>query len=81
MEQQCLNNFLHVHPNKLRDISGDINAVVTLFLGRLHRELAPDAVACNDLDVKFHMGQASIHLDNLFGGNNELGEHKLNDVQ
>lgn len=47
---------------------------MTFVVGRLHRELAPDAVACKDMDVKFHMNQASIHLDNLFGGNNELGK-------
>ncbi|XP_026323307.1 protein takeout-like [Hyposmocoma kahamanoa] len=51
----------------------DINAIVTIVLGRLHRELAPDALACEDLDVKFHVGQASMQLENLFGGNNELG--------
>lgn len=59
--------------NNLGTFSGDINAVVTIVLGRLHRELAPDALACKDLDVKFHMGQVSMHLDNLFGGNSELG--------
>ncbi|XP_014354708.2 protein takeout [Papilio machaon] len=52
---------------------GDINAVLTIALGRLHRENNVDALACEKLDVKFDVGSASINLENLFDGDNELG--------
>ncbi|CAG5036393.1 unnamed protein product [Parnassius apollo] len=52
---------------------GDIDAVVTITLGRAHRENGVDALACDRLDVKFNVGSATMKLDNMFGGDNELG--------
>ncbi|XP_063829428.1 uncharacterized protein LOC135078799 [Ostrinia nubilalis] len=52
---------------------GDIDALVTIVLGRKHQPNHFDTLTCEDLDVKFHMGYASMELENLFGGDNELG--------
>ncbi|XP_068629131.1 protein takeout-like [Battus philenor] len=52
---------------------GDIDAVLKITLGRVHREGAVDALACEKLDVKFNVGTATMKLENLFGGDNELG--------
>lgn len=56
---------------------GNIDAVVTIQLGREHRSNDVDALSCEDLQVKFHIGSASMMLNNLFGGNNELGKKYL----
>ncbi|XP_050665902.1 uncharacterized protein LOC126966070 [Leptidea sinapis] len=52
---------------------GNIDATVTIKLGRRPRANSSDALSCEDLHVKFHIGQASMHLGSLFGGDNELG--------
>ncbi|XP_060809378.1 protein takeout-like [Amyelois transitella] len=52
---------------------GDIDAVVTINLGRTPRHNGVDALSCEDLHVKFHLGYASMQLQNLFGGDDELG--------
>ncbi|XP_075990709.1 uncharacterized protein LOC142986231 [Anticarsia gemmatalis] len=52
---------------------GDIDALVTIVLGRQHRHNDEDALTCEHLDVSFHVGYASMQLDNLFGdGDGEL---------
>ncbi|XP_063634652.1 uncharacterized protein LOC134805267 [Cydia splendana] len=51
----------------------DIDAVVSIALGRAPRRRAPDALTCESLAVKFHIGHAELQLDNLFGGDGELG--------
>ncbi|VVC90729.1 unnamed protein product [Leptidea sinapis] len=48
---------------------GNIDATVTIKLGRRPRANSSDALSCEDLHVKFHIGQASMHLGSLFGGN------------
>lgn len=55
-------------------IPGDIDAVVTIRLGRSPRAGAKDALSCDQLDVKFHVGSCTVQLDNLFGGDGELGK-------
>ncbi|CAG9107138.1 unnamed protein product [Plutella xylostella] len=50
----------------------DIDAVVTIKLGRAHRENSVDALSCDSLDVHFHVAGASVQLNNLFGGDGEL---------
>ncbi|XP_059049445.1 uncharacterized protein LOC131844548 [Achroia grisella] len=52
---------------------GDIDATVTIILGRQPRHNDVDALSCEDLDVNFHIGYASMKLENLFGGDEELG--------
>ncbi|KAL0895435.1 hypothetical protein ABMA27_011557 [Loxostege sticticalis] len=52
---------------------GDIDALVTIVLGRQHQPNDFDTLTCEHLDVKFHMGYASMELENLFGGDNDLG--------
>ncbi|XP_052737320.1 protein takeout-like [Bicyclus anynana] len=52
---------------------GDIDAIVTIVLGRTPRDNAADALACQSLDVKFHIGTATMELNNLFGGDDDLG--------
>ncbi|XP_048006499.1 uncharacterized protein LOC125241860 [Leguminivora glycinivorella] len=52
----------------------DINAVVSIGLGRAPRRAGPDALTCESLSVKFHIGHAELQLDNLFGGDGELGK-------
>ncbi|XP_064292017.1 uncharacterized protein LOC128669715 [Plodia interpunctella] len=52
---------------------GDIDAIVTISLGRARRLNDVDALSCEDLHVKFHLGYASMQLQNLFGGDDELG--------
>lgn len=49
---------------------------MTITLGRAHRENAEDALACDHLDVKFNVGSATMQLENLFGGDSELGMYK-----
>lgn len=51
----------------------DIDAVVTITLGRAPVPGAPDVLTCEALEVKFHIGHAALQLDNLFGGDGELG--------
>lgn len=53
---------------------GNIDATVTIILGRRPRPGGVDALACQDLDVKFHAGHASVKLDNMFGGDGDLGK-------
>ncbi|CAB3220999.1 unnamed protein product [Arctia plantaginis] len=53
-------------------VYGDIDAKVTIILGRKHRLNNVDALTCKQLDVSFHVGYASMHLDNLFGSEGEL---------
>lgn len=53
---------------------GDIDALVTIVLGRQHQPNDFDTLTCEHLDVKFHMGYASMELENLFGGDNDLGK-------
>lgn len=50
---------------------------MTIVLGRMQQPNDVDALTCEQLDVKFHMGEASMELENLFGGNNDLGKNKL----
>lgn len=52
---------------------GNINAIVTIILGRKRRVNSVDALACKSLEVKFNIGNASMKLENLFGGDGELG--------
>ncbi|CAK1548674.1 unnamed protein product [Leptosia nina] len=52
----------------------DINATVTITLGRLKKENASDAVTCEKLHVKFDVGQVSVDLEHLFGDDKELGD-------
>ncbi|XP_045450186.1 uncharacterized protein LOC123658936 [Melitaea cinxia] len=51
----------------------NIDATVTIILGRKRRFNSVDALACKSLEVKFHIGNASMKLENLFGGDGELG--------
>ncbi|CAH2099571.1 unnamed protein product [Euphydryas editha] len=51
----------------------DIDATVTIILGRKRRPNSVDALACKSLEVKFHVGNASMKLENLFGGDSDLG--------
>ncbi|XP_041973777.1 uncharacterized protein LOC121729363 [Aricia agestis] len=51
----------------------DIDATVTIILGRHPRKTGVDALACTSLDVKFAVDAASMELENLFGGDDELG--------
>ncbi|GBP93152.1 hypothetical protein EVAR_64410_1 [Eumeta japonica] len=53
---------------------GDINATVTLTLGREPRPDGEDALACKDLHIQFQIGSAVMHLDNLFDGDDQLGK-------
>ncbi|XP_049888080.1 protein takeout-like [Pectinophora gossypiella] len=53
---------------------GDIAALITIVLGRQHRPNDVDALKCQSLSVKFHVGTASMQLENLFGGDGELGK-------
>lgn len=57
-------------------IAGDIDAVVTIKLGRMPRQNDVDALTCEDLDVNFHVEYATIQLDNLFGGETDLGTYR-----
>lgn len=36
-----------------------------------------DALTCKQLDVKFHVGLASMKLENLFGGDGDLGKFTI----
>ncbi|KAJ0181378.1 hypothetical protein K1T71_003463 [Dendrolimus kikuchii] len=56
---------------------GDIDAIVTITLGRRARPHDSDALSCEQLDVSFHVGYASMQLENLFGGDGDLG-HAMN---
>ncbi|XP_064076889.1 protein takeout-like [Vanessa tameamea] len=51
----------------------DIDATVTIVLGRKPRLNAADALACKKLDVMFNVKKVSMDLDNLFGGDGDLG--------
>ncbi|XP_072936194.1 uncharacterized protein [Epargyreus clarus] len=51
---------------------GDIDAIVSITLGRRPRDNAVDALSCENLSVKFHVGYASMDLDDLFEGDDEL---------
>ncbi|KAM3958257.1 protein takeout-like [Aphomia sociella] len=53
---------------------GDIDATVTIILGRQSRHNDIDALSCEHLDVSFNIGYASMELGNLFGGDKELGD-------
>nr|XP_004923017.2 uncharacterized protein LOC101744925 [Bombyx mori] len=53
---------------------GDIDATVTIILGREPRPNSVDALTCDQLDVNFHVGYASMQLENLFGGDGELSK-------
>ncbi|XP_052753674.1 uncharacterized protein LOC113517177 [Galleria mellonella] len=53
---------------------GDIDAIITITLGKQPRHNDVDALSCEDLDVRFNIGYASMQLDNLFGGDEELGK-------
>lgn len=48
--------------------------MVTIKLGRAHRDNSVDALSCDSLDVHFHVAGASVQLNNLFGGDGELGK-------
>lgn len=51
--------------------------MIMLKLGRQRRPNAADALKCEDLEVKFNVNDAHIQLDNLFGGDNELGKQNI----
>ncbi|KAJ8733810.1 hypothetical protein PYW07_014361 [Mythimna separata] len=51
---------------------GDIDATVTIVLGRQPRHNEPDSLKCEELDVSFHVGYASMKLENLFGSEGDL---------
>lgn len=51
---------------------GDISAIVTIILGRAPRPNDVDALTCKHLDVSFHVGSATMKLENLFGGDGDL---------
>uniref|UniRef100_A0A2H1VVY7 SFRICE_007389 n=1 Tax=Spodoptera frugiperda TaxID=7108 RepID=A0A2H1VVY7_SPOFR len=56
---------------------GDIDATVTIILGRQPRPTGVDALKCEDLAVSFHVGHATMKLGNLFGADDEFS-HSLN---
>lgn len=56
-------------------VPGDIDATVIIRLGRAPRHNDVDALTCKKLDVKFHVGFASMKLENLFGGDGDLGNY------
>ncbi|XP_063891052.1 circadian clock-controlled protein daywake [Helicoverpa armigera] len=51
---------------------GEIDATVTIVLGRQPRHNDVDSLKCKELDVSFHVGYASMKLENLFGDDGDL---------
>lgn len=56
---------------------GDIDATVTIVLGRQPRPNEADSLKCEELDVSFHVGYASMKLENLFGGDGDLSTYTI----
>lgn len=56
---------------------GDIDATVTIILGRQPRPTGVDALKCEDLAVSFHVGHATMKLGNLFGADDEFSKYTL----
>ncbi|KOB66671.1 Takeout, partial [Operophtera brumata] len=67
---RCLRDALNAYIPQLA--TGDIDAKVIIGLGRKSRLNDVDALTCEHLDVKFHVGFASMQLENLFGGDGDL---------